>query len=148
MGEVSGVRRKFVRAAMNAPFLEREEERLLAVRWKDDPRRIRPSSTDRGSYAAGHRDRCSVQALRLPMADLVQEGHVGLLEAAARFDPEREVRFSTYATWWIRASVQDYILTELVDRSRWNQLRSEVAVLQPAAPAREADARRRRADCL
>jgi RNA polymerase sigma-32 factor len=46
----------------------------------------------------------------LPMSDLVQEGHVGLLEAAARFEPEREVRFSTYATWWIRASMQDYIL--------------------------------------
>jgi RNA polymerase sigma-32 factor len=40
----------------------------------------------------------------------VQEGHVGLLEAAARFEPEREVRFSTYATWWIRASMQDSIL--------------------------------------
>ena len=46
----------------------------------------------------------------LPMADLIQEGHVGLLEAAARFEPEREVRFSTYATWWIRAAIQDYIL--------------------------------------
>jgi RNA polymerase sigma-32 factor len=46
----------------------------------------------------------------LPMADLIQEGHVGLLEAAARFEPEREVRFSTYARWWIRAAIQNHIL--------------------------------------
>ena len=110
MGEISGVRRKFVRAAMNAPFLEREEERLLAVRWKDNGDELALHQ-----LTAAHMRLVIALAARfrhygLPMADLVQEGHVGLLEAAARFDPEREVRFSTYATWWIRASVQDYIL--------------------------------------
>jgi RNA polymerase sigma-32 factor len=46
----------------------------------------------------------------LPMSDLVQEGSVGLMQAAARFEPEREVRFSTYATWWIRSAMQDFVL--------------------------------------
>ena len=46
----------------------------------------------------------------LPLSDLVQEGSVGLMEAAARFEPEREIRFSTYASWWIRSSMQDFIL--------------------------------------
>src|SRR4051794_7760768 len=110
MGEISGVRRKFVRAAMNAPFLERQEEHLLATRWKEQG-----DETALHQLTAAHMRLVIALAARfrhygLPMADLVQEGHVGLLEAAARFEPEREVRFSTYATWWIRASVQDYIL--------------------------------------
>jgi RNA polymerase sigma-32 factor len=46
----------------------------------------------------------------LPMSDLVQEGNVGLMQAAARFEPEREVRFSTYASWWIRSAMQDFVL--------------------------------------
>src|ERR671920_2336103 len=110
MGEISGVRRRFVRAAMNAPFLEREEEHLLAVRWKEQ----RDQEALHKLTSAHMRLVISIAArfrhFGLSMADLVQEGHVGLLEAAARFEPEREVRFSTYATWWIRASVQDYIL--------------------------------------
>jgi len=44
------------------------------------------------------------------MSDLVQEGNIGLLQAAARFEPEREVRFSTYAAWWIRSAMQDFVL--------------------------------------
>src|SRR6476659_3086498 len=110
MGEISGVRRRFVRAAMNAPFLEREEEHLLAVRWKENR-----DEAALHQLTAAHMRLVIALAARfrhygLPMADLVQEGHVGLLEAAARFEPDREVRFSTYATWWIRASIQDYIL--------------------------------------
>ena len=110
MAQLEGVRRQFVKAAMAAPFLEREEERALAVRWKDN-------RDEQALHHLAHAHMRLVIALAsrfrhygLPAADLIQEGHVGLLEAAARFDPEREVRFSTYATWWIRASMQDYIL--------------------------------------
>lgn len=110
MAQLAGVRRQFVKAAMAAPFLEREEERELAQRWRDH-------HDERALHRLAHAHMRLVIALAarfrhygLPVADLIQEGHVGLLEAAARFEPEREVRFSTYATWWIRASMQDYIL--------------------------------------
>ena len=80
MGEISGVRRKFVRAAMNAPFLEREEERLLAVRWKDDR-----DESALHQLTSAHMRLVIALAARfrhygLPMADLVQEGHVGRSE--------------------------------------------------------------------
>ncbi len=110
MLQMAGVRRQFVKAAMAARFLERDEERALAQSWR--------SNGDEAALhelASAHMRLVIALAVRfrnygLPIADLIQEGHVGLLEAAARFDPEREVRFSTYATWWIRASIQDFIL--------------------------------------
>ena len=110
MLQMAGVRRQFVKAAMDAKFLEREEERALAISWKDNR-----DEAALHELASAHMRLVIALAARfrhygLPLADLIQEGHVGLLEAAARFEPERDVRFSTYATWWIRASIQDYIL--------------------------------------
>ncbi|WP_026381286.1 RNA polymerase factor sigma-32 [Afifella pfennigii] len=103
-------RRQIVRAAMKAPYLERDEERDLAIAWKE-----RKDQQALHRLTSAHMRLVISIAARfrhfgLSMNDLIQEGHVGLLEAAARFEPEREVRFSTYATWWIRASIQDHIL--------------------------------------
>jgi len=99
-----------IQVAMKAPYLERDEERNLAVRWKEE----RDQQALHRLTSAHMRLVIAIAArfrhFGLSMSDLIQEGHVGLLEAAARFEPEREVRFSTYATWWIRASIQDYIL--------------------------------------
>lgn len=103
-------RSDMVRAAMKAPYLEREEEHLLAVAWKDkqDQEALHKITTAHMRLVISMASK--FKNYGLPMSDLVQEGYVGLLEAAARFEPAREVRFSTYATWWIRASMQDYIL--------------------------------------
>ncbi len=102
--------KQLVKAATRAPYLERDEEHELALRWVelDDQEALHQltSAHMRLVIAVASKFR----RYGLPMSDLVQEGHVGLLEAATRFDPHREVRFSTYATWWIRASIQDYIL--------------------------------------
>jgi RNA polymerase sigma-32 factor len=110
MGQLADVRPSMIRAAQAAPYLEREDEKSLAIRWRDN-------KDDQALHKLAHAHMRLVMAIAsrfrfygLPVADLVQEGHVGLLEAAARFEPDRDVRFSTYATWWIRASIQDYVL--------------------------------------
>lgn len=102
--------RQMMRTAMAAPYLEREQEHDLAVRWKDNKDQDALHQITMAHMRLVISMASKFRNFGLPMSDLIQEGHVGLLEAAARFDPEREVRFSTYATWWIRASIQDYIL--------------------------------------
>ncbi|MGB3876538.1 RNA polymerase factor sigma-32 [Shinella zoogloeoides] len=102
--------RRMIKLAMSAPYLEREEEQALAHAWKDNH-----DQHARNRIAMAHMRLVVSMAGKfrnfgLPLGDLVQEGYIGLLEAAARFEPERQVRFSTYASWWIRASIQDYVL--------------------------------------
>ena len=100
----------FIKLSMREPLLSRDVEFGLARRWREDGddkalhRLVRAYSRLVISIATRFRN------YGLPVGDLVQEGNVGLMQAAARFDPDREVRFSTYATWWIRSAMQDYIL--------------------------------------
>ena len=102
--------RRYIAATMDAPFLERDHEFDLARRWRDD------DDTDAlheliVCYARFVvRIASGFRGYGLPLGDLMQEGNVGLMEAAKRFDPERDVRFSTYASWWVVASIQEYVL--------------------------------------
>ena len=102
--------RAFIRAAMRAPVLARDHEAELARRWREgrDERALHElvSAYVRLVISIAGRFR----GYGLPMGDLVQEGNVGLMQAAARFEPSREVRFSTYARWYIRSSMQDFVL--------------------------------------
>lgn len=100
----------YIRSSMKEPLLEREHEADLARRWKynKDERAMHElvKSYTRLVIAAA----AKYKNYGLPIGDLIQEGNIGLMQAVNRFEPEREVRFSTYAAWWIRASIQDYIL--------------------------------------
>lgn len=102
--------RQFVKRAMKIPLLEPEHELDLARRWRDqdDEQALHELTQAYMRLVISMAGR--FRNYGLPMSDLVQEGNVGLMQAAARFEPEREVRFSTYASWWIRSSIQDYIL--------------------------------------
>ncbi len=102
--------RQFVRTAMKAALLEPAHEASLARRWReqDDEAALHELTTAYMRLVIAMASK--FRHYGLPMADLVSEGNVGLMQAAARFEPEREVRFSTYASWWIRSSIQDYVL--------------------------------------
>ncbi|WP_272008722.1 RNA polymerase factor sigma-32 [Roseovarius sp. ZX-A-9] len=102
--------RAMSRKAMKAELLDAETELALAYAWRDHR-----------DEAALHRLITAYMRLAIsmafkfrrygaPMNDLIQEAGLGLMKAADKFDPDRGVRFSTYAVWWIKASVQDYVM--------------------------------------
>jgi len=92
------------------PMLAPEEELSLARRWKDqgDERAAHKLVTSHlrlvAKIAMGYR------GYGLPVGELISEGNVGMMQAVKRFDPERGFRLATYAMWWIRAAIQEYIL--------------------------------------
>jgi RNA polymerase sigma-32 factor len=92
------------------PMLEKEEEYSLAKRW-----------VDHGDMEAAHRLVTShlrfvakiamgYRGYGLPVSDLISEGNIGLMQAVKRFDPDKGFRLSTYAMWWIKAAIQEYVL--------------------------------------
>lgn len=100
----------FIRSSMKEPLLARDHELDLARRWREqgDEKALHElvRSYTRLVVATAARFR----HYGIPSGDLIQEGNIGLMQAAARFEPERDVRFSTYAAWWIRSAIQDHIL--------------------------------------
>ncbi len=96
--------------AKRFPMLTAERERELACAWRDN----RDEAALR--QLVGSHLRLVIKVARgfsgygLPLSDLVAEGNVGLMQAAQKFEPDRGFRFATYALWWIRAAIQEYIL--------------------------------------
>jgi len=100
----------FIKASMREPLLSRDHEFELARSWREDGKEDALHELVRAYTRLVVSTASRFRNYGLPMGDLVQEGNVGLMQAAARFEPDREVRFSTYAAWWIRSAMQDYIL--------------------------------------
>ncbi|ETW11923.1 RNA polymerase factor sigma-32 [Roseivivax marinus] len=98
------------RRAMKAELLDAETELKLAYAWRDE----RCEKSLHRLITAYMRLAISMASkfkrYGAPMNDLIQEAGLGLMKAADKFDPDRGVRFSTYAVWWIKASIQDYVM--------------------------------------
>jgi len=92
------------------PMLSKDQEFMLAKRWQEheDPEAARQLVTSHlrlvAKIAMGYR------GYGLPIGEVISEGNVGLMQAVKKFDPDRGFRLATYAMWWIRASIQEYIL--------------------------------------
>ena len=106
----SRTKTRYLEEIRHFPILKAEEEYALAVRWRG-----------RGDESAAHQLLTSHLRLvakiamgyrryGLPISDLISEGNIGLMRAVRRFDPDKGARFSTYALWWIKAAIQDYIV--------------------------------------
>jgi RNA polymerase sigma-32 factor len=107
---VDGGLARYLREIRKFPMLGQEEEYMLAKRWREhgDPEAAQRLVTSHlrlvAKIATGYR------GYGLPLADLIAEGNLGMMQAVKRYDPERGFRLATYAMWWIRASIHEYIL--------------------------------------
>ena len=137
---------------MDAPLLERDYEADLARRWRGDQDEEALHELITSHVRLVVRMAARFRGYGLPLSDLIQEGNIGLLEAANRFDVERQVRFSTYAAWWILASIQEYIVrnasivrigTTPAQKSLFFNLRRLRAKLATGASGIMTDAQRR-----
>ena len=114
------------------PLLSPEDEYMFAKRWKEheDPEAARRLVTSHlrlvAKIAMGYR------GYGLPVSEIVSEGNVGLMQAVKRFDPDKGFRLATYAMWWIRASIQEYVLRSWSHGEDGHHRGAEEAVLQSA----------------
>ena len=124
--ELNNLDRKFFNDSMKTKVLTKSEEKKLAENWafsgdkKSMHKIIRAYSKLVIAYAMKYKN------YGLSITDLVQEGHIGLMQAMAKFEPQRDIRFSTYSGWWIRSSIQDYVL------KNWSIVRTGTTASQKA----------------
>jgi len=101
---------RYLREIRKFPLLDKDEEYMLAKRWRehDDPDAAAKLVTSHLRLVA--RIAMGYRGYGLPLSELISEGNVGMMQAVKRFDPDRGFRLATYAMWWIRAAIQEYIL--------------------------------------
>jgi RNA polymerase sigma-32 factor len=143
----------FIKASMKEPLLTRDHEFELAQQWRESGDTEALHELVRSYTRLVVSTASRFRHYGLPVGDLVQEGNVGLMQAAARFEPDRGVRFSTYAAWWIRSAMQDYVLrnwsivrtgTTAAQKSLFFNLRRLRARIEESSGAPLTDAGRRK----
>ena len=101
---------RYLEIAKQFPMLDFEREQQLAYAWRDDRDQVALRHLVNSHLRLVIKIARGFAGYGLPVADLIAEGNVGLMQAAEKFDPDRGFRFATYAQWWVRAAIQEYIL--------------------------------------
>ena len=100
----------YLREIRKFPMLSVEEEQDLAYRWRDREEKAAADKLVTSHLRLVTKIAMGYRGYGLPLSELISEGNVGMMQAVKRFDPDRGFRLATYAMWWIRASIQEYIL--------------------------------------
>ncbi|MEM9426499.1 MAG: RNA polymerase sigma factor RpoH [Pseudomonadota bacterium] len=101
---------RYLQEIRKFPMLEQEEEYMLAKRWVEDQDTEAAHKMVTSHLRLAAKIAMGYRGYGLPQAEVISEANVGLMQAVKRFDPEKGFRLATYAMWWIRASIQEYIL--------------------------------------
>jgi len=101
---------RYLQEIRKFPMLEPEEEYMLAKRWAEEQDSEAAHKMVTSHLRLAAKIAMGYRGYGLPQAEVISEANVGLMQAVKRFDPERGFRLATYAMWWIRASIQEYIL--------------------------------------
>ncbi|MFC3179703.1 RNA polymerase sigma factor RpoH [Cypionkella sinensis] len=101
---------RYMQEIRKFPLLEPEEEYMLAKRWVDHQDSTAAHKMVTSHLRLAAKIAMGYRGYGLPQAEVISEANVGLMQAVKRFDPEKGFRLATYAMWWIRASIQEYIL--------------------------------------
>src|ERR1700674_1295187 len=109
VGAESGLTR-YLEEIRRFPMLERQEEYMLAKRWRGHGDREAAHKLVTSHLRLVAKIAMGYRGYGLPISEVISEGNVGLMQALKRFEPEKGFRFATYATWWIKAAIQEYIL--------------------------------------
>jgi RNA polymerase sigma-32 factor len=101
---------RYLQQIRKFPMLEPEEEYMLAKRWVEEQDTDAAHKMVTSHLRLAAKIAMGYRGYGLPQAEVISEANVGLMQAVKRFDPERGFRLATYAMWWIRASIQEYVL--------------------------------------
>ena len=101
---------RYMQEIRKFPMLEKDEEFMLAKRWVEQQDSAAAEKMVTSHLRLVAKIAMGYRGYGLPIGEVISEGNVGLMQAVKKFDPDKGFRLSTYAMWWIRAAIQEYVL--------------------------------------